>query len=58
MHLFPIGYDGTKFLLPFVDSDGANFFAFFYFGDSYAVISELADSIGDLAMPELLKNLA
>lgn len=56
--IFPIGYDGTKFLLPFVDSDGANFYAFFYFGDSYAVISELADSIGDLAMPELLKNLA
>lgn len=54
--IFPIGFDGTKFMLPFVDSSGANFNAYFYFGDSYVFISELANNIYDLVMPQYLNK--
>lgn len=54
--IFPVGFDGSKFLWPFADSNGANFRAYFYFGNSYAVITELADTMRDLTMPRLLNN--
>lgn len=54
--IFPVGFDGTKFLLPFADSGGANFYSYFYFGDSYVIISEFADNIYDLIIPKYLNT--
>ena len=54
--IFPIAFDGTKFMLPFVDSSGANFNAYFYFGDSYVIISESANNIYDLITPQYLNK--
>jgi len=48
--VFPIKYDGSKFLLPYADSSGASFSMYAYYGNSYVRISESTHN-GGLFLP-------
>lgn len=54
--VFPVKFDGTKFLLPYVDQGGAYFEIHIYYENSYAIISERAEKVFKLLLPDNFRH--
>lgn len=54
--VFPINYDGTKFYLPFVDTDSPFLSMYVYYDNSIVEISESTENINGFALTKILNS--